>query len=275
MDDNYDADIDTGMDDFDSTEPTESVTERQGDATDAVAALLLGDDGALDSFERGDDTSFNLGHIRDTESSPREAKQDAPAYMSNQSAPDLDGTKARIEHFGQQQQRVQQEIQRLEDMKDTLDPAQYQQGRDYLAGQYAAALVQQQAAQIEDMKHANWLSQQEQAVVEQHGDIWNDPQKRDLYREKVVNYLGNEMGFSSEEMANIDARALNAALHHLKTRDELAMSKIELAKLKAEHKQRQRALKQGRRDSEVGARGTKGTAEQQDEVMRLLFGGGR
>ena len=275
--DSYDS-----SDDYESFDPNtdrESPLDKTDSTVDAVAALLTGDsskaDQMADSGSRGGRFSVRDD---DTMSSTRDrAVEETPAYLSNQSAPDTMGTSERIEHYAQTGRNLEGQMQQLKESYSAGDitQQQFEYGQNYIQGQWAAATIQQQQAQLEQYQNQAWLTDQENRVRAQHADVWNDPPKRDHYRRQVVDYLGNEMGFSSDEMENMGAREINQALTHIKTREENQRMRLELAKFKQERRERNKALNQGRRDSEVGARSTKSTSAQQDEIVRLLFGGGK
>jgi hypothetical protein len=272
----YDTDIDTGVEDFDTTEPTTSVSDRQGDATDAIAQMLVsGDTSHLDNFDGETEGAFKMGHVRDSDGTERAPKQaETPSYHGNRSAPDVQNTQGQIEHFTAQNQAIAQEWQHLQEMQQDMPPEVFAERAQFLQGKAAGSMIALQQAQLQFAEEQQWLAQQEALVREKHADVFNDPQQRQIYSKKMLEVLG-EVGYSGEELMDIGGREFNFVLDHIKLKEAHDQLKMENAVYKREAKQRAANINRGRRDSEVGAKGTKGVEAQQDEIMKVLFGGGR
>jgi hypothetical protein len=237
--------------------------------------MLLGDESALDSFDGNTEGAFKMGHVRDGEGTERAPKQaEAPSYAGNQSAPDVETTQGQIDHYTKKQQDIETAWGQLQEMQADMPQEQFEQAKLFLQGQAAGSMIALQNAQIQQMNEQSWLETQKAQVMQKHADIFGDDQKRAVYGRKMIDYLGS-IGYSGAELQNIGAREYNAVLDHIKVTEERDRLKMENAVYKREAKQRAANINRGRRDSEVGAKGTKGVEAQQDEIMKVLFGGGR
>jgi hypothetical protein len=178
----------------------------------------------------------------------------------------------RLQQIDTAAEQANAEWEKLQQMQADLPPEVFAQRQQYLQGQAAGLMIQRQQAQIEQMQNQQWLQGEEAKVREKHADIFGDPQKRVVYSKKMVDYLGS-IGYSGEELSEIGAREYNAVLDHIKVTEERDQLKIQVAKLKQERRNRNKSLKQGRRDIETGAgRSKKGGGDVYDEVARILGG---
>lgn len=275
-----DLDNDLDIQDFDSSlDSVENDNANSNDYSisevDAVTELLLTGETSGAHKPKANDTGMRS---RDVDShgkvdwSTNAKPAEEPSYAGNQSAPDMESAQARINNVDAQSQQVMSEWEALQQMQADLPPEVFAERQQFLQGQAAGLMIQRQQAVIEQMNDQQWLREQEAQVREKHADIFNDPQKRDLYGKKMTDYLGS-IGYSREELNNIGAREYNAVLDHIKVTEERDRLKVENAKLKQAHRQRQQSLKQGRRDIETGAgRSKKGGGDVYDEVARILGG---
>jgi hypothetical protein len=273
MDNDFDNDFEST--DFESEAPestTDSISETR-DTNDLVTSILMGEDAPAES--KGG-KSFSTRDVDGDTGKPRYegGEKEAPSYAGNQSAPDMQSAQARINHFNNEGERIQRQWQELQEMQSDLTPEQFAYQQQFLQGQAAATVMQQQQAQIELMNNQQWLAQQEAAVREKHADIFSDPQKREVYSRKMIDYLGS-IGYSREELQDISAREYNAVLDHIKVTEERDQLKLQVAKLKQERRAHQGSLKKGRRDMQAGSRGSKGSGDVYDEVARIITGGGK
>jgi hypothetical protein len=252
---------------------TESVADRQGDATDAVAALLMGDESALDNLDGNSEGAFKMGHVRDTSSTRDDSRgqQAEPSYAGNQSAPDMQSAQARVDHFTQAQVDIGSQWEQLQQMQGDMTPEQFAYAQQHLQGQMAGATIALQNAKLEQMENQNWLSEQEAVARQRHQDIFADPQTKSLYDSKAIDALG-KAGFSREELSEISGREYAFAMDYVKAVDERDQLKLQVAKLKQERRNHNQSMKKGRRDIEAGAgRSTKGGGDVYDEVARVLM----
>ena len=272
--DSFDDDFSDDFD-YDDSGSTETVNNRDHSVSevDAVCDILLGGDGsghkskANDSGMRSRDVDQ---HGRVDYSAGLQPEE--PAYARNQSAPDMQSAQARAAHYERESLKLQTQWADLEAMKQDLTPEQYEYQRNFLQGQAAGAVIQHQQAQLEQMQNERWLAGEEAKVREKHADVFNDPQKREVYNKKMLDYLGG-IGYSQEELEGIGAREYNAVLDHIKVTEERDQLKLQVAKLKQERRARNRSLKQGRADIERGAgRNKSGGRDVYDEVARILGG---
>lgn len=274
FDDDFMAD-DLELDSGDVNNDNPTSTDHAKSEIDAVTELLLTGETsgghrpkARDSGMRSRDIDKH-GNV-DWSEGPSESEE--PSYAGNQSAPDMQSAQARVDHYEAQGRAIQRQWEELQQMQGDLTPEQFNYQQQFLQGQAAAAVMQQQQAQIQLMQDQQWLAGQEAQVREKHADIFNDPQKRQIYSKKMIDYLGS-IGYSQAELRDIGAREYNAVLDHIKVTEERDALKLQVAKYKQEHRKRNQSLKQGRRDIETGAgRSKKGGGDVYDEVARILGG---
>ena len=274
FDDDFMADDLNEFDSGDVSNDNPTSTEHSMSELDAVADLLMGGDGK-GHRPKSNDSGFRSRDIDQhgkIDHSTNSREQEEPSYAGNQSAPDMQSAQARVDHYEAQGRAIQSKWEDLQAMKGDLTPEQFNYQQQFLQGQAAAAVMQQQQAQIELMQNQQWLAGEEAKVREKHADIFNDPTKREMYGRKMVDYLG-KIGYSREELSDMGAREYNAVLDMVKLQEERDALKLQVAKYKAEHRKRNQSLKQGRRDIETGAgRSKKGGGDVYDEVARILGG---
>jgi hypothetical protein len=266
--DDYDAE-DTGV--------TQTAESREVDQVDQVAALLMGEDPGEISGKSNDkpwsSISVDESGKRDYTTNKVEDKSYLDAASNNQTAPDMMAPAQKIEHFENVAQSVQKAHRDLEERfrNGEISQTEAQSQFEYLQGMGAAAVMQHQAAQLEQMQNQQWLSEQQAAVRAKHGDIFDNPAKRDAYSKRMIEYLGG-IGYSKEELSGIGAREYSAVLDMLRLQDRNNELEMQNKMLVKEKKERQRTLKQGQRDSSVGSRGKSGGLDAQiDEVSRILM----
>lgn len=270
--DDYDASYeaeDTGV--------TETAESREVDQVSAVADLLLGKDPGEVSSKSNDkpwsSVSVDETGKRDFDSNKVEDRSWREAADDNEPMPDMQSAGQRMQQLEQFGGNLQSQYADLEQKfaNGEISQADFMYGRDYLQGQGAAAMIQYQSAQLEQMQSQQWMAEQVAQVREKHKDIFDDPVKKDAYSRRGVALLG-KLGYSAAELQGIEAREFNFMLDHLRMEDRLNELELQNKMLIKEKKQRQQSLNQGRRDSSVGARGRSGGLDSQiDEVTRVLL----
>ena len=282
MTDDYDNDFaadDFGSDDFDSTEPTESRVDRQDDTISAVADLILGDERALDRVEPGDGGFGRSGNaIRDTESTRDDRKADANwarQYDKNhQNYPQSPGDTARQALETQSQIHDQAAQLRERHAAGLVSDAEFQNQMGVLGYHNMSAQLDQLRAEKQAAEYSAHMTLSHNQLAQRHSE-WADPVKRSELQRRATTYAMENFGLDPTIMAQIDdPRVADFVLTAYKQNMALKEAQLKNKKYASEARKRNQALGQGRRDAEVGARG-KGTATQIDEVVKVLFGGGK
>ena len=273
-------DFDTS-DSYTDVETTESPVQKQDTAIDAIADLLMGNEKALDNVSDKESFGRSGTSVRDTDSTRDDNKSEAHwarQYDRNhQQFPSSPGDAAQqaLQTQSQIHDAAKQLTERFE--AGLVDQQTYYSTMTQLSYNNQQAQIEQLQAEKQAAQYQGHMAQAHQVMNERYGKEWSDPQQRQQLQRNATEYMMKNYSMDATIFSEIDDPRVAAAVIDLYKKD-MAIKELTLSnkKLKAELKGRGIRLEKGRRDAEIGGRGKSGgTSEQIDEVVKVLFGGGK
>lgn len=273
--DDYDSDYDDGITEGFDESPTAVATERTSDEVSAVADILLGGDG--DGYQPKKNDSGTRTRDLDKHGNPDYGTEDKgdkswqSKYKSNQRSYANDPS-------GQHQQAVNAQSQIMDAAKTLqerfdaglVNSADYQAQMTQLSYNNQQAQIAQLTAERDAAAFASQMSQSHDYLMNKHPEWKKD---RAGTQRRAVEFACEKFGFSVADFGGVtDPRLVDALVTLQKMDTDLKEANLKIKKYRSEHRKRNKSLKQGGRDSSLGARGnSRGLDSQVDEVTRILL----